>query len=459
MKWRATLALAALGVASALALPALAQDAKSAPKAKSLNELLRMVEQGWRTERAEIGQREKEFKATRSEQKRLLEQAQATRQREEKRSDELEKRFEANELRVAELEDTLRERLGNLGELFGVVRQVAGDTAGNVENSLVSSQITGRSAFLTELGQTKKLPSIQTLEMLWFTLQQEMVESGKVVRYEADVIDPDGQEGRREVIRVGVFNAISQGHYLAWIPEVGKLAEMKRQPASRYLDTVEDFEKATEGTPALAIDPSRGQILSRLVETPSASERIEQGGIVGYAIILLGILAGTLGLFRLVVVTLEGRKVKAQQTSKQVSSDNPLGRVLAVHDENRETDVETLELKLHEAILREAGPLERFLWAIKVGSVVAPLMGLLGTVTGMIQTFQAIVLYGTGDPTTMASGISEALVTTMLGLCVAIPLLLIHAILSTSSRRVVEVLEEQSAGIVAARAEAGATGG
>jgi biopolymer transport protein ExbB len=196
-----------------------------------------------------------------------------------------------------------------------------------------------------------------------------------------------------------------------------------------------------------------------MVETPSAGERIEQGGIVGYTIIVLGILAGTLGLVRLVIVSLEARKVKAQQASNQVSTDNPLGRVLAVHEENRDTDVETLELKLHEAILREAGPLERFLWAIKVGAVVAPLMGLLGTVTGMIQTFQAIVLYGTGDPTTMASGISEALVTTMLGLCVAIPLLLIHALLSSSSRHVVEVLEEQSAGIVAARAEPGPTVG
>jgi biopolymer transport protein ExbB len=459
MKSRVAIALALVCAASSMALPILAAEEQAPPKAKNLHELLRMVEEGWRSERAEITRRENEFKAARAEQQRLLEEAKATRRREESRSEEFERRFEANETRVAELEDTLRERLGNLGELFGVVRQVAGDTAGNVETSLVSSQIPGREEFLTELGQTKTLPSIQALEKLWFLLQQEMVESGRIVRYQAEVIDPDGQEGPREVIRVGVFNAISQGRYLAWIPEVGKLAEMKRQPAGRYLATVESFEKASSGTSALAIDPSRGQILSRMVETPSAGERVEQGGIVGYTIILLGILAGTLGLFRLVIVSLEARKVKAQQANSRVSADNPLGRVLAVHDENRDTDVETLELKLHEAILREAAPLERFLWAIKVGSVVAPLMGLLGTVTGMIQTFQAIVLYGTGDPTTMASGISEALVTTMLGLCVAIPLLLIHAVLSSSSRRVVEVLEEQSAGMVAARAEAGATGG
>jgi len=459
MKPQARWILAVVGAVSVLTVPARAADEATTPEVRNLRELLQMVEQGWRAERAEIERREKEFLANRAERKDLLEDAQATRRREEQRSEELERIFEENETRVAELEDTLRERLGNLGELFGVVRQVAGDTAGIIEESLVSSQIPGREVFLAELGKSKTLPSIASLEKLWFTLQQEMVESGRVVRYEADVVDPDGQEGPREVVRVGVFNAISQGRYLAWIPEVGKLAEMKRQPAGRYLDTVERFEKASDGPEAMAIDPSRGQILSRLVETPSLGERVDQGGVVGYAIIFLGLLAGAVGLFRLVVVALEGRKVKAQQGSTSIRRDNPLGRVLAVHDENRDADPETLELKLHEAILREAGPLERFLWAIKVGSVVAPLMGLLGTVTGMIQTFQAIVLYGTGDPTTMASGISEALVTTMLGLCVAIPLLLIHAVLSSSSKRVVEVLEEQSAGIVAARAETGMAGG
>ena len=116
-------------------------------------------------------------------------------------------------------------------------------------------------------------------------------------------------------------------------------------------------------------------------------------------------------------------------------------------------NVETLELKLAEAIFREMPKLTRSLLFIKIISVVAPLMGLLGTVTGMIQTFQAITLYGTGDPKLMAGGISQALVTTVLGLTVAIPMVLLHTLVSGRSKRIVQVLQEQSAGIIAEHSE------
>jgi biopolymer transport protein ExbB len=190
-----------------------------------------------------------------------------------------------------------------------------------------------------------------------------------------------------------------------------------------------------------------------LIQTPGFIERIKFGGTVGYTIIVLGLLAGFLAIVRWVVVFLTGRRVAAQKKSDQVSDSNPLGRILGIYESNREADVETLELKLDEAILRESASLDKLLWAVKVVSVVAPLMGLLGTVTGMIRTFQAITLFGTGDPKMMASGISEALVTTMLGLYVAIPLVLLHALVSNTSKGVVEVLEEQAAGLIARRAE------
>ena len=450
MKRTLAIALSALGLAAS---PALAAD--EAPRAKSLDELLKQVQSGWRTERSEIQQREEEFKQAKQEQQRKLADAKATRAHEERRSEEMELRFEENEVRITELEEILRERLGNLGELFGVVRQVAGDTGGQVESSLVSSQIPDRGPFLVELGQSKALPSIGSLEKLWFSLQQEMTESGKVVRYSATVIGADGQEVERQVVRVGVFNAISDGKYLRWLPEVGKLAELGRQPPGRYLGTVRKFEEAREGLNTFAIDPSRGSILSMLIETPGRVERIQQGGPIGYAIIFLGVLAGLFGLARLGVVFFTNRRVKAQQKSDQASDKNPLGRVLNVYAENRDADLETLELKLDEAILRESSKLDRFLWAIKVVSVVAPLMGLLGTVTGMIRVFTTITLVGTGDPKMMASGISEALVTTMLGLFVAIPLVLIHAFVSSGRKEIVEVLAEQSAGMVARRAEGG----
>ena len=424
---------------------------KPQPKATSLGDLLNRVRKGWNVERQENRDRESRFKQARDDQKRLLEEAKATRASEERRSEILESQFEANELTLTQFEDTLRERLGALGELFGGVRQVAGDTRSQVESSLVSAQLSGRAPFLMELGKSKSLPSIESLEKLWFILHQEMTELGNVSRFRATVVTADGQESERDVIRVGAFNAISDGKYLIW--ENGKLQELPKQPAGTYLDTVSGFEKADGGMARLAIDPSRGSILKVLIQTPGVRERIEQGGIVGYAIIVLGVLAGSLAILRWVFVSITGRKVAVQKKSEQADMGNPLGRVLGLYEANREADVETLELKLDEAIMRESTRLESLLWVVKVVSVVAPLMGLLGTVTGMIQTFQAITLFGTGDPKMMASGISEALVTTMLGLIVAIPLLLLHALVANTSKGVVEVLEEQAAGLIARRAE------
>jgi biopolymer transport protein ExbB len=203
----------------------------------------------------------------------------------------------------------------------------------------------------------------------------------------------------------------------------------------------------------LALDPSRGSILKVLIQSPGFVERIQQGGGVGYTIIVLGLVAGALAIVRWLLVSLAGRKVAAQKKSDEIRDTNPLGRVLGVYEQNKTADVETLELKLDEVIMRESAGLQKMLWAVKVVSVVAPLMGLLGTVTGMIRTFQAITLFGTGDPKMMAGGISEALVTTMLGLWVAIPLVLLHALVSNTSKGVIEILEEQAAGLIAKRAE------
>ncbi len=421
------------------------------PKSLSLGALLKRVKAGWNGEREENRLRVQEFAKKNANRQRLLNDAKNTRAALERRSEMLETQFEGNEIALTQLEDTLTERLGALGELFGVVRQVAGDTRSQVEGSLVSAQIPGRDQFLAELGKNKSLPSIESLEKLWFLLHQEMTELGNVVRFSATVIDNDGAQNQRDVIRVGAFNAISGGVYLIY--EEGKLQELPKQPAGSYLDTVGPFESATGDFATFALDPSRGSILKVLILTPGFVERIKLGGTVGYTIIVLGLAAGLLAIVRWVVVSQTGRKVSIQKKSDEVSDGNPLGRILGIYEANRSTDVETLELKLDEAIMRESSSLEKMLWAIKVVSVVAPLMGLLGTVTGMIRTFQAITLFGTGDPKMMASGISEALVTTMLGLYVAIPLVLLHALVSNTSKGVVEVLEEQAAGLIARRAE------
>jgi biopolymer transport protein ExbB len=441
-------AAAGLFIASLL-LPGLVP----AQEPTTLDELLKAARSGSSEARAINQKREAEFRSKKAEQQRLLNQAIATRDREEKRSERLEAEFGQNEIAIAQLEERLRNRLGSLGELFGVVRQVAGDTRGVLDASIASAQFTGRADRMGELAQTKELPHIEELEELWLTIQQEMTESGKVVRFPSTVVLPDGSQVQRDVVRVGVFNAISDGRFLQYLPETGKLTEIARQPARRHRSAAAELEAATEGLIAMPIDPSRGSILGLLVMTPTAGERIQQGGTIGYIIIGLGALGFVLVVIRFVSLMLVGRRMTAQLGSKTADTGNPLGRVMQVYEQHKRAGTETLELKLDESILRDRPALERGLTTIRVLSVIAPLLGLLGTVTGMIVVFQQITLFGAGDPKYMAGGIAQALVTTMLGLIMAIPLVFLHSVLRDRSKQLVQTLEEESAGMVARRAE------
>ncbi len=422
-------------------------------KPTSLQDLLKMVKAGWQEENVAIKKRESEFLAAKGKRKDLLKKAKLKLASLQKQAAAMERRFEENEATMARLEDTLQARLGTMGELFGVVRQAAGEAKAHLDASMTSSEFPGRGKKLQPLTQSKALPSLDQLETLWYLYQQEMVESGRIVKFRGKLINKDGEEEEADIIRVGVFTALAKGKYLNWQEQTGKLIELARQPARRYLQTVDELENAKKGYARLAVDPTKGQLLSQLVQTPSFMERIHFGGVIGYIIIAIGLLTLALGLLRLVVLTVVGLLVAKQKRSKTPGKHNPLGRVLAVYTESKDSDPEILERKLDEAIMRESSRLERFLWAVKIVSVVSPLLGLLGTVTGMIQTFQSITLYGTGDPKMMAGGISEALVTTMLGLMVAIPLVLLHSWMKSITKRITDILEVQSAGIVAKIAE------
>ncbi|MDG2051425.1 MAG: MotA/TolQ/ExbB proton channel family protein [Myxococcota bacterium] len=426
----------------------------AADDAGSLFELLELVRGGLVDESAANEARLEAFVESRDQQAELLAAAEAELAAKEDVSDTLETTFNENERTIGEAEAELAEGLGQMGEVFGVVRQVANDASGQMWDSVTSSQLGDRKELLDRLGRSKELPSTEDLELLWYELQREMTEQGQVVRYEADVLSTDGELERREVVRAGAFNVMSDDSYLVWEPDQAKLRELTRQPPSRYTDTISPYTETSSGVAALALDPSRGALMNALTDTPNWRERVAAGGVVGMVIIILGILALIIGLLRYASVLVTGRKVSAQQRSDVVSDKNPLGRLLGVYEENRDVDVETLELKLNEAVLRESSQLEKFLWIVKTISVVAPLLGLLGTVTGMIQTFQAITLFGAGDPKMMAGGISEALVTTMLGLITAIPLVLLYDTLANGTRRIIGILDEQSAGLIANRAEA-----
>ncbi|MGL5069817.1 MAG: MotA/TolQ/ExbB proton channel family protein, partial [Aeromonas salmonicida] len=144
--------------------------------------------------------------------------------------------------------------------------------------------------------------------------------------------------------------------------------------------------------------------------------------------------------------------------SGEYHADNALGRVLTVAEQHPELSMETLELRLDEAILQETPRMERGIGMVKVIAAIAPMLGLLGTVTGMIGTFQAITQFGTGDPKIMAGGISMALITTVQGLVAAIPLILAHSLLQSRFTELSNVLEQQVAGILAERAESNNNG-
>jgi biopolymer transport protein ExbB len=447
--------LALLVLAIALtAIPVVAQE----PTAMSMDELLRQVEKGRVTDNKENQAREQRFDQAKSEQQGLLNTAKGERTAQESRSQRLEDEFEANELQIDELTAVLNERLGSLKELFGVMQQVSGDAQVRFDNSLTNIQYPDRSQFLEDLakkiGGSAKLPSLEEIERLWFELQREMTESGRVARFSTQVNRQDGTQEQTDVVRVGLFNIVTDGKYLKYEPSTGTVSELPRQPEQdRFTDSTSDIFNATGGLVRFGLDPTLGGVLNSLIARPNLVERIQQGGLVGYLIIALGIIGLLIALERMVVLGIASRKVSAQLNSDTPSQDNALGRVLSVHDTHKAADTETLELKLSEAIFKETPALNRALLFLKIISVVAPLMGLLGTVTGMIKTFQAITLYGTGDPKLMAGGISQALVTTVLGLSVAIPMVLLHTLVSGRSRRIVQVLQEQSAGIIASHAE------
>ncbi|MBE0419385.1 MULTISPECIES: MotA/TolQ/ExbB proton channel family protein [Pseudoalteromonas] len=434
--------------------------ANVAAEPMDLDSLLKNLEQGKSAQSVQNTQREQQFTARQNEQVQMLKDTQAKRSQMLSESERLETQFEENEIKLANLTDTLSKRMGSLKELFGVLQQVAGDSSNKFATSVVSAEIPGRSVFMDDLaqkmGSTSQLASIEDIEKVWYELQREMTEQGKVSRFNTQVIIEGGNKAEQEVVRVGAFNLISNGKYLEYSPSTNTLSELTRQPVSRYTSTAGDLQQAKNGIVQFALDPTGGSILGLLVQAPDTAEQVHQGGAVGYVILGVGLLALLIAIERFVSLLLVGGKIRRQLKDTVARDDNPLGRVMKVKDDYPNVAYDTLELKLSEAILREMPKITRNLTLIKIISVVAPLLGLLGTVTGMINTFQAITLFGTGDPKLMAGGISQALVTTVLGLVVAIPTVFIYTILNTRAKSLLLILQEQSAGIIAKRSEKGA---
>ena len=424
----------------------------------SLDDLLQDVLKQREVQKQENAARERRFLEAREQQRDILAAAQATLAREQARSDALRTEYEQNQAAIARQSEALGQATGDLGELHGVSRQIAGDLKGVVAGSLYSAQEPKRAEGLQTLADSKELPSIQALEWLWHVTLSEMVESSKVVRFDAKVAAPDGTEQDAKVTRIGAFNLISGGQYLRYLADTDQIVMPTGQPSDRYVELAEALEKGTEGVHMMAVDPTRGALLALLMQRPGFVERIQQAGAIGYVILALGAAALGVVIERLVVLGRVRRGMRQQQAANLPQADNPLGRLRIIERDNPGDDAETLGLKLDQGVLQEAPRLRRLLPALAVCATAAPLLGLLGTVAGMIETFQAMTLFGAGDPKLVAGGISLALVATELGLLVAIPILLLHSWLYGTSNRLMHSLDEEVAAIVARREAHAAAG-
>ncbi|MDR3415308.1 MAG: MotA/TolQ/ExbB proton channel family protein [Nevskia sp.] len=423
----------------------------------NLDELLEQTKTVHEREDQANAEREARFQAEHDKQASMMAEAKAELEAQKKRGADLSATFDANEKKIAELQQQLQSRSGNLGEMFGVVRQVSNDFSSVVRSSIVSAQFPDREDFVTNLSQSKALPSVQDLERFWYELQREMTESGKVVRFKSKIVTAGGSPSDAEVVRVGPFSASTGGKYLAYLPGQKTLQIMARQPGEDFRKAASNLEAAHSGYVKAVIDPTRGVMLTIYSLRPNLGERIERGHAVGYIILTVGIIGAALAVFQFVYLFLVRGRVKSQLRNIDApKADNPLGRVLATFqgDAKRlEEDAEIVELRISEAVLKEVPKLERFQSFLRLAVAAGPLLGLIGTVVGMIITFQSITESGSSDPKLMAAGISQAMIATVLGLGIAIPLLFANAWLTSMSRAIMQILDEQSTGLLAGRLE------
>jgi len=427
--------------------------------ATSLDELLEQTRSARTREQQANDEREKKFIAERNKQNELVTTARSTLASERQRGAALQAAYDANEKKLTEMQTQVEQKAGNLGEMFGVVRQVANDFSSVVHNSIISAQYPDREDFVAKLAGAKALPSMSDLERFWFELQREMTESGHIARFKSKVVTPDGKPLETTVVRVGPFNASVQAQYLQYLPAQKQLAIMPRQPTNEFRSAAKRLEDASEGYVSSVVDPTRGVLLSIYAQRPNVFERIERGESIGYVIILVGLVGAALAIYQFFYLATVRGKVRNQlKFPNSPETDNPLGRVLVTFKGEaqrleKEQDAEVVELRISEAVLKEVPKLERFQSFLRLAVAAGPLLGLIGTVAGMIITFQSITESGSSDPKLMASGISQAMIATLLGLGIAVPLLFANAWLSSLSKSIVQILDEQSAGLLAERLE------
>jgi biopolymer transport protein ExbB len=455
-----TIALPLVALATLYGASASAQE-PSIASASSLDVLLENVENVRAAERKAFEDNKSKYTAAPEAQKaQLLKDAEDNRAKLDKTSQGLSDTYSANEVRINNLNGQLRDKAQALGlaELFGLARQAANDNSSVLQQSLITTQFpvaegqAPRDEFLRQFAAARTTPTANELERLWLEIQREMTASAQVAKYRTRVVQPGGEAADEEVIRIGPFTAMANGQFLSYLPGLRMLNVLPRQP-EEFTGTAAAFSQATSGYAPAVVDATRGVLLDLYVERPTFVERIDLGGQIGYVIIAVGALGGLAFLVQLFSLVLVRMAVGKQlRNLDQPVPNNPLGRVLLAFkgDTSKiEEDADVAELRITEAVLREVPKLERFQAFLRLAVAAGPLLGLIGTVVGMILTFQSITESGSSDPKLMATGIGQAMIATVLGLGIAIPLLFANALLNSLSRGVVQILDEQSAGMLA----------
>jgi biopolymer transport protein ExbB len=430
--------------------------------ADSHDELLRQVEQVRAAENKAFQDRVAEFNSkSQAEKDALLRQAEQQRTQLNTVSERLSDTYQANELRISNLNQELRDKATALGlaELFGLARQAANDNSSILQQSLITTQFPTppgelpRDEWMRQFAASTAAPTAAELERLWIEIQREMTASGQVAKYRTTIIQPNGEPVESEVIRIGPFTAIADGQFLAYLPNLRTFNVLPRQLPGEFMDVAREFTRATSGYVDAVVDAGRGSLLALYVERPTNLERIEAGETIGLIIVIVGILGFLAFVFQLIYLIFVRVGVSGQlRHLDRPAPNNPLGRVLLAFKGDKskiEQDADVAELRITEAVLREVPKLERFQAFLRLCVAAGPLLGLIGTVVGMILTFQSITESGSSDPRLMATGIGIAMIATVLGLFVAIALLFANALLNSLSRGVVQILDEQSAGMLA----------
>ena len=352
---------------------------------------------------------------------------------ENERNARLEKEFEENEKVLAELEERLQIKIGVLGELFGVARQFAGELLSSSESAYTFTEFPDRGDKLKEIGKIQ-VHSIEELEVLWLEYFNEIVASGEVKEFKSKIINSKGDSFEDNIVRYGLFSASYNSEFIKPINELNGFELLQRQPEKSILRNLKRHQRSDEYKTA-SIDPTRGFLLSLYLDKAGWIERIAQGKSVGFIIILIGIIGVAFSSYKIYFLN-ESKKILEDSNQTNVIQD-------MIDNIKKAKSYQSKENIIDELISNYSSKLDWGVSWIKFVAAVAPLLGLLGTVIGMIETFQAITLFGTGDPKQMAGGISQALITTMLGLMVAAPLLGFYTYISDRVNTLVQIVEEK----------------